>query len=139
MSGFDISGIAPVTDREDSGLVVHLRDESGELMYFGDDNTQPVTVTVAGTYSKRYRRALDAKIHKASKARSRDREEIQHDALDVTAQCVIEWAGFFDGGLPLECTRVHAVRVLGAAVWIKDQVEAAMEDHAGFSRASLPN
>lgn len=133
-SGFDL-GSAPATiEREDEGQVVHLNDEAGEPMYFGDN--EPVTVTVTGTYSKRYRRALDAKMARSRKRRTVDIDEVRRDALEVNAQCVIEWSGFFDSGTPLDCTKANVVKVLEAAPWIKDQIEAAMEDHAGFSRAS---
>ncbi len=134
MSGFDLSQAEEALNREEQGQVIHVRDESGEPMYFGDD--EPVTITVAGTYSKRYRKALDARISKASRSRRREPEDVQRDALDVVAQCVLDWAGFHENGTALDCTRANVTRVLGLAVWIREQVEVAMDDHAAFGKAS---
>jgi len=137
MSGFDLSQAAPVVAREDKGIAVHLRDEAGDLMYHGDD--KPVTWTVVGTYSGRYRKALDAQADKRFRSRSRqpdDLDQIREDSIDLVADCSLAWDGFYDNGQPLAFSKASAVKVLKLAPWIREQVERAMDDHAGFSRLS---
>jgi len=136
MTGFDLGGAAAVVEREDVGRPVHIKNESGELMYVDADT--PVTITVVGTYSKRYRKAMDAKAEKRLQQRA-DMDTIREDAMDVTAQCVTEWQGIFHDGAPLECNKANVLRVLKAAPWVREQVETAMDDHAGFFRASSEN
>lgn len=136
--GFDLSNAKSyaqsVTEREDKGVTVHLRDEKRAPMYDGD---QPVTITVAGTYSKRYRRAMEALQDRRMRSpATADRESARRDALDVIAACVISWSGFYDGDKPAECNKPNAVKVLEHADWWREQIEAAMEDHAGFTGAS---
>lgn len=132
---FDLNTEKGKVEREDGGIVVHINDERGEPMYFGDER-QPVTVKVVGTYSKRYRDAERARVDKRFKRPSGiDPDVIRKEALELTAECVLEWSGFFDGGKPLDCTRANVVRVLDAVPWVRHQVEVAMDDHAGFSRA----
>lgn len=138
MGGFDLGHAKAVADREDVGQVVHLKDESGEPLYVDEARTEPVTVTVVGTYSSRYRRALDGKLDRQARNRRADPESVKQDSLEVIADCVIAWAGIVNGGVPLDCKRVNVLKLLDV-VWIKEQITAAMEDHAGFFRASSGN
>ena len=130
---FDLSAEKSKVEREDEGIVVTINDERGETMHFGDG--QPVTVRVVGTYSKKYRDAERLRVDRRFKRGGVDPDVIRKEALELTAECVLEWSGFFDAGKPLDCTRANVVRVLDAVPWVRQQVEVAMEDHAGFSRA----
>ena len=134
-SGFDIGGNAKEqVALEDEGVVVHITNANGEPLYFGDK--QPVTITVAGTYSKRYREAERAVTSRRFKGnRTPDIDAIRKEALNLTAECVLAWDGFFDGGKVLECSKANVVKVLDGFPWVLQQVEVAMGDHAGFSRA----
>ena len=132
--GFDLNSEKAAVAREDEGIVVHITNSKGEPMHFGDG--QPVTVTVAGTYSKRYRDAERERVDRRFKGRQPNIETIRRDALEITADCVLAWSGFFDNGKPLDCIRSNVVKVLDGVPWVREQVEKAMEDHAGFSRAS---
>lgn len=136
--GFDLTATGQVIEQEEAGRVVHVYDVTGEPMYHGED---PVTVTVVGTYSKRYRDALEVKRDKrlVSARGKPDADSIREDALDVTATCVIGWHGFFDDGEPMLCNKGNVLRVLKAAPWVREQIEQAMEDHAGFSASSSSN
>jgi hypothetical protein len=130
---FDLGAEKAKAAREDEGIVVQINDERGEPMTYGEGLA--VTVKVVGTYSKRYRDAERMRVDKRWKSRGVDPDVIRREALELTAECVLEWAGFFDGGKPLDCSRANVVRVLDAVPWVRQQIEVAMEDHAGFSRA----
>lgn len=127
---FELSKTKDVAAREDEGTVVHLADENGEKMY---TENVPDTITVAGTYSARYRRAQDANRDRLFKRRSAqlDGETVQRQGLEIIAACVLAWTGF-----GMEPTKANVVAVLESAPWIREQVEAAMNDHQLFSKAS---
>lgn len=134
MSGFDLDKAPSVIEREDTGRVVELKDEAGRIM-------DGVTVTVAGTYSKRYRRAMEQRADRRFRDQRRtvDPEAIRQEALEVVADCVLGWSGFVASGVPLDCSRPNVVKVFTVAPWIHEQVAAAMDDHASFSVASSGN
>ena len=139
--GFELGSAAPVADLEDAGTVVHLCGLDDELMFFTPEGPkakeQPVTITVAGSYSKRYRRAQNAQTTRAIKGGGRRGSRITGESLreqreNLAAACVLAWEGFFDAGKPLDCTRENAAMVFERATWILEQVEAAQVDHASF-------
>lgn len=130
---FDLQQSKSIAAREDEGTVVCLTDEQGEAMTVGDP-PRPVTITVAGTYSATYRRATDANRNRLFKRRSAtlDGDQVYQQGLELIAACVLAWDGFESAGTPLPMTKANVVAVLDAAPWIRDQVEAAMSDHARF-------
>jgi len=138
MTGFDLSTAGSVIEREEQGQAVHITDAAGNLLYQDAEKTKPVTMTVVGTYSRRYKRAMEGRAQQARKRRLSE-EEAQRDVLEATAECVIAWDGFHDAGKPLECKPSNVVKVLEAAPWIYEQVATAMWDHAGFLRAASLN
>jgi len=141
--GFEFGDATPVADLEDAGAVVHLRDLDDELMYYkldNDDEEEPVTITVAGSYSKKYKRAQNAQTTKAMKGARRGTrvtgEALQEQLRDLASTCVLAWDGFFDKGEPMACERDNVVKVFERAPWILEQVQAAQVDHASFFRKS---
>lgn len=138
MSGIDLSTVGDVAAREDAGQVVHLRDAGGEPIYTGEKQDQPVTITVAGTYSTRFRRAQDQLQQRMLKKRQRDLtpELVTANRIELVAAAILEWQGISDKGQPLPCTKDNAIRLLTAAPWIREQLEEAQQDHAGFTRTA---
>lgn len=138
MSGFDLSTAGAVIEREDEGQVVHITDQAGVPMMHGEENDKPVTMTVVGTYSQKYRRAMESRTDKRFKLgrKSPDPEALRAEALEVVADCVLAWDGFYSAGKALDCNRKNVVQVLTLAPWIHEQIATAMDDHAGFSRAT---
>ena len=123
-----------VAEREDAGIIIPLRNERGEKEYQGDGKT-PVTMLVAGTYSSRYRRALEASRDQALKQRTVDGDQLEQRSLAVVAACVIGWEGLeTDDHTPIPFSKANALDILAACPWIREQVEAAMNDHAAFFR-----
>lgn len=135
MSGLDLSTVGEVTAREDAGQVVHLRDPNGEPLYTGGQHEQPITITVAGTYSTRVRKAQDQLQQRMLKKRQRDLtpEQVTANRNELAAAAILEWQGITDKGAPLPCTKENAIRLFTIAPWIREQLEEAQQDHAGFT------
>lgn len=128
--GFDVAAAKAVAAQEDEGIVVPVKDERGEPQFVGD---VPVTITVAGTYSSVYRRALDAQRDRLMKRRRASTgDELQRQQLEIVAACILAWDGIMSGEKAFPLTKENAIVLLEAAPWIRADVEAAMDDHAGF-------
>ncbi len=130
-----------ITDLEDVGVEIHLHDLEEEDIWYTDreGNKHAVTMTVAGTFSKRYRKA-EATMQTRRIKRRRIRitgEQLMDDTETLTASCVIGWSGFFDQhGHPIECNKTNVRRVFERFPHIRQQVQVAMEDHETFFKAS---
>lgn len=133
MQGFDLTAAAPVVDLEEQGTLVELTMPDGEVMTYGEP-AAPVTMRVAGTYSKRYKKAERAAANAvlAKKKKKLTDDEQEQRLMQLAAACVIEWHGIFNNGEPLPCTEANAIAVFTAAPWIYQQVLEAMQDHARF-------
>jgi hypothetical protein len=134
----DIATASTVTDREDDGIVVELNDEKNQPA-FGPDGSTRASVTVAGTYSRRYRLAQVANRKTMRKRRGVvDDDTIDELAKEQIAACIIAWDGFVKGGQPFPLNRENAVYVLTVMPWVREQIENAMTDHeAFFSKGSV--
>lgn len=114
-----------VSEREDEGTTVNVLDEVG--------NPTGDTILVAGTYSTRYRKAQNDLRSKSVKHRGPVTGDLVDERqLEVIAASIISWEGFTSGGKPIPYNRHNAVALLTACPWIREQVEAAMTDHAAF-------
>lgn len=136
--GIELSSKQDVAKREDEGQLVHLRDEFGEPWL---ENGSPVTVTVVGTYSTRYRRAEAAagrRFQKQMRSQGGDFDMRAYNE-DVAAQCITAWTEFTDNGQPTTPTRELVLRLFAAMPWIYPQVNAAMENHAAFFGKASPS
>ena len=134
MSGLSIATLADEQAKEERGFVLEIRDAHGEVIKAADGT--PVTVTVAGKYSERYRRAEAAIVGKrwqSGRAPKLDRETLEADALSLTAQCVLGWSGIEDVHSP-----ENVVRLL-KNVHVREQIERAMEMPASFFGGASAN
>lgn len=134
----DVTQAATTAEREDAGIVVHVEEADHTL---AQENGKPVTITVAGTYSTRYRKAFEAQRRRIfGRVRRRpDADDAYRQALELVAACVISWEGFTNNGQPYPCTPANAVALFEQAPWILRQVEDAMEDHERFFRPGSPS
>lgn len=131
MQGFDLSATAGVEQAHEAGVTVHLEDEKGKPLYVDGDESRPVTVTVAGVYSRRFRRAEEEANRKI--ARSRGKVTGRQSVIEKAAACTLSWDGIFDHGKPVDCTPENAERLYKAAPWVLDQVVGAQHDSEGFT------
>ncbi len=123
----DISNTKSVAEREEEGTVVDVKDATGEKQ-------KGVTITVMGTYSSTYRRAVAANRDRILKQRRAtvDGDQLEQQAIETAASCIKAWTGFTAGDKPYPLTKANAVALLTNAPWIREQVEEAMNDHASF-------
>lgn len=139
-NGFDLGAAPNVADLEEKGVAVQIRDIHGEpMMYRSEGGSEyPVQIVVAGSYSHRYRRAINAQTTRmlGRRAQKMTGELAQENRMEVISRCVISWSGFNSNGQPIPCTPENVKVVMERAPWIRDQVEAAMEDHEAFFKNS---
>lgn len=123
----EITKTKSVAEREDEGTVVKISDENGDVQ-------DGVTITVAGTYSSRYRRAEASQRGRLLKQRRTNisGEDLQRQQLELIAACIIDWQGFTVEGKPYLLNKENAVALLESAPWIREQVDSAMVDHSSF-------
>lgn len=126
----DIKELVPVSQEE--GAVVRLRDVDGKLEV--DENGNPVTIRVAGEYSKRYKKAI-AKLRNDAKQRGNFRtdEEDLSELFVLTTQtyCIIAW-DFASDGQPWPITVENWKALLAIRPHYQKQVQAAIEEYASF-------
>jgi len=137
--GFDLDTATSVTQSENAGKLVKLKDHAKKPMtYMRDGRKRDVTMLVAGTYSDVYKNAMDAQRERiiAERRTEIDPAESRRNQLEVIASCVLGWEGIMSRGVPIPLSVENVITVLEAAPWIREQVEAAMTDHAGFFKAS---
>lgn len=139
--GFSLDTIDATLKQQEQGYTVHLRDHADEPMFYTKDGEErPVTWTIAGEYSERYRNAQraarDRLLSNNGRTRNRIRRAGEDDAEDqliqVLAEASLDWDGFRDGEDFVPFTRDRAKAILKQAPWIRAQVARGTSDHDGF-------
>lgn len=137
MAGFDLDTAPDIAAIEDEGITIHLKDEKGDLMWDGDDvkTRQPVTWTVAGTYSHTYRQE-QAELKRLWNKRARAGDDVTQDSDDIrmAARCTKGFSGFRSKGVALPFSFENAREILRShkAQHILAQVVGAMGNHERF-------
>lgn len=131
MSNGFVVGNQSVAEREDEGTLVHVTDEGGKLLYHGEG--KPVTIRVAGTYSKTYRRAEEQIRRRPFKAGKITNEKFYDETMEKAIACTLAWDGFVDQhGNPIELNKHNIAAVYEEYPWVYDLVWEAMDDHSRF-------
>lgn len=101
----------------------------------------PITVTLAGQDSDRYR-AADRRIANKRLAASSNgqrlkltAEGIEADSLQRLVACTVGWNGVQWGGEPKDCTPENAREAYTRLPWLREQAEAFIADRANFLKA----
>jgi hypothetical protein len=131
----DIQKAADAAHVEDEGQVVHLHGPDGTPLYYTDGEEQkPVTITVAGTYSKRYRVGMNRNRDRMVKMRRAKvtGTMVEEQQIALIAHCILAWDGLFVGEKPVPLNEENAATLLTTVPWIREQVEEAMADHEAF-------
>jgi hypothetical protein len=140
---------------EDDGIVIEIMDERGNPAMYGgtavtqDDGTVvtegelPVTITVAGTYSKKYRKAIEWQRQQvlAMRGKKMAGEQSLRMLSELVARCTIRWplGAFTLGGGPLPFSVENGTTLYTRLPLVQEQVEAGMSDHAGFIAKNSPS
>lgn len=135
MCAFDLSKLN-TTAKSNDGAWLPLRDP-GTFQVLLDDLGEPVQIQLAGVDSDAYRKAqrrvtnmrLNSRRGMAPKLTA---EEMEAEALDILARCTMAWTGIVENGKVLECNYENARKLYSTYPWIKDQVDAFVNDRANF-------
>ena len=131
--------IASLTVVDDDGAVLHLRHPATGAPLF--DGETPVTITLAGKDSQRYRTAQRI----ISNRNIRQGRKVQHtvesfeaDAIEVLAACTVTWSGIELDGAAVPPTKDNARKLYAdpRCAWLREQVDDFIDDRANFSTAS---
>jgi len=121
------------TDLADTGAIM-------QVMYDGTyDPIKGMTVTLKGTDSAFYRKGklkkeqaiIDRQINSKGKAKI-DAEKLYEDSIEDLATMTVSWSGFEEDGKPIECTAKNAARVYEEYSFIKEQVQAFVNERDNF-------
>jgi hypothetical protein len=135
----DLASLASV----DEGSTLELR-HPGTGAPLLDDDEKPISITLAGKDSDRYRatqRAISNRLLKQGRKQTPTVEAMEADAVEVLVACTLEWSGVVIDGEPLKCSAANARKIYTdpRCAWIREQVDAFIDDRANFSKASSTN
>ena len=128
----DLNVAATEASHEDDGQTLTLEDREGQPY------DPPATIVVAGSYSKHCRTAearFDRELARSGRRKLPEDFTLQR-RIQVAAACILSWDGIVADGAVVPCTRENAIALLSCAPWVREQVEEAMNDHAGFSKTA---
>jgi hypothetical protein len=140
-NGFDVTKAAELLKAEDEGVTIQLVDAIDEPVYYDKDGERhPVTVTVVGSYSQRFRDMEARQMRRMSKVRNQRAlaDAAQRFTQERVAACVLAWDGIEDNGKPLPCTFDNVMMVFDRIPFLYQQVSAAVMDHENFFKSSSP-
>lgn len=125
----------------EAGAVLELKDPAGEPLLKSDG--EPITITLAGTESKRWKKARNVVGNKYLKATARNNPQQARsfeDGLDdmafQLAAVTMAWDGIEIDGQPLECNPANAKRLYLESDTIREQVDLFVGDRRNFWKAS---
>ncbi len=125
------------------GAVLELNTKTGEPATQKDGS--PVTITLLGTDSKKWRKAEDAVGDRRLKAASprhgaaaKSMEEQRNDVAFLLASVTVSWSGLQNDGTDLECNLENAKKLYLAHPFIREQVDSFLAERRNFLKASSP-
>jgi hypothetical protein len=131
--------VSKVSAAAEQGAVLELKDPAGDTALKADGT--PVTITLAGTESKRWRKARNTigdKFLKASRpgGKATTMEEAIADQAFQLAAVTLAWDGIELDGQSIECNPANAKRVYIESDLIREQVDAFVGDRRNFWKAA---
>jgi hypothetical protein len=97
-------------------------------------------ITLAGIDSQIYRKAQRALSNKRLKQlvgrgvvnRTPTVEEFEYETIEMLAKCTLAWEGIVWEGKELQCNFENAKMLYTKLIWLRDQVDAFINDRANF-------
>lgn len=105
------------------------------------DEPLDIVLTVAGSDSKRYKRASH-RVQNRVMGRGRNKitaEKLEANGLEVLSECVINWKNVEDSELfdkKPQCTPENIQKFFTRHQWAKEQVDAFVADRANFLQSA---
>ena len=104
-----------------------------------DDKGNPITITVVGTDSSTFKRAMHAQADKRlNTPNGRQRVTMQafeDDTINLLVAATIDWSGIIVDGAPLPFSNDNARKLYERFPWIKEQANTFIGDRANFLKA----
>jgi hypothetical protein len=96
----------------------------------------PMTITLVGKDSDRFRKATRAALNRrlASRKIKVKAEDLEAENLEGLVACTIAWDGIMVDGAALDCTPVNVRAVYTRFPFIREQVAEFVEERANFFR-----
>lgn len=135
--------LSTVSAAAEEGAILELKDPTGEPILKPDG--KPVTITLAGMESKRFKRARNSigdrylKNAGPTSRAAKTMEEAIGDLAFQLASVTIAWDGVIVDGQELECTQANAKKVYLQYDWVREQVDSFVGNRANFWKASSSN
>lgn len=127
----DLSEFSNLAQVQEDGIDVSiLHPKTGESL--------GITIKVAGPDSdrqKKARRAVQTERLNMSRNKRPTVPELEADGLKVTVASIISWDGVVDGGQSIDLTPENATTILTKYPFIREQLDAAVGDRAGFIKS----
>ena len=127
----DLSEFSGLAQAQEDGVDVKIvHPKTGEEL--------GITIKVAGPDSDRQKKARNA-INNERLRMSRNKRltaaELEADALKVTAASIISWDGVIENGEAVALNNENATAILAKYPFIREQLDAAVGDRAGFIKS----
>lgn len=127
----DLSDFAGLSQAQEEGIDVSiLHPKTGESL--------GITIKVAGPDSERQkkaRRAVQTERLNMSRNKRPTVPELEADGLKVTVASIISWDGVIENGQAVELTPENATAILVKYPFIREQLDSAVGDRAGFMKS----
>jgi len=115
----------------------------GTNVVLKQDDGRPITITLAGVDSERYRKAQRALTNQRLKMGGRrggagtlTAEELESAGLETLVACTVAWDGIILDGQALECNPANARTLYARLPWVRDQADEFMGERANFLTGS---
>jgi hypothetical protein len=123
----------------DAGAIMTvINPVDGSDMKTKDGN--PVTITLAGVDSERYRKAVRDGANRAIEAQRRGQQrtadEVSAESRRMLVACTLGWSGISDGDKPLEHSAANADMLYQRLPWLAEQASVFIQSRANFMKAS---
>ena len=132
----DLNDVGAEAAGDGDGKTVELVGRNEEPYLDAEGNA--CTMRVLGKYAPAVRRATDQMTRRAVQ-RGRKKptpEDIREGRIDIASSAVVAWSGIAVGGQDAPCTPANVKALLLKAPWLLDQVEAAIEEPASFTKSA---
>lgn len=123
----DLTSLDVIAAADDGAVLELLHPVSGQ--------TLGVQIRLIGADSENYRKAMRSAAAKRVNSRSRTAlspEELDREALNILAQATLGWEGVVIDGETVSFSRDQAVGLYKRFPWIREQVEAFVNDRGNF-------
>lgn len=134
MNGLDITEQKVLAEREDDGAEVHIHGIDDMPLYYtnNEGDEVAVTITVAGTNSRKFREIESRQRKRRIKPRDLTGSRLHEDGIEKVAFCTIRWQGILNNGEEVRCDFENARVLYREVPHVYNQLVEAMGEAERF-------